>query len=85
MIEMLSSRSEEPKSYTLWSCQKVCKTLIFLLDTIYIRCGTKLYRQIVGIPMGTNCTLINSYFAVSERDCMMPLSADKDAEIIETS
>ena len=23
--------------------------------TIYIRFGTKLYRQIVGIPMGTNC------------------------------
>ena len=24
-------------------------------DNIYIRFGTKLYRQIVGIPMGTNC------------------------------
>ena len=27
----------------------------FLLDNIYIRFSTKLYRQIVGIPMGTNC------------------------------
>ena len=27
----------------------------FFLDNIYIRFGTKLYRQIVGIPMGTNC------------------------------
>ena len=27
----------------------------FLLDNIYIRFGTKLYRQIVGIPMDTNC------------------------------
>ena len=27
----------------------------FLLDNIYIRFGTKLYRQIVGIPIGTNC------------------------------
>ena len=26
-----------------------------LLDNIYIRFGSKLYRQIVGIPMGTNC------------------------------
>ena len=24
----------------------------FLLDNIYIRVGTKLYRQIVGIPIG---------------------------------
>ena len=29
--------------------------LSFRLDNIYIRFGTKLYRQIVGIPMGTNC------------------------------
>ena len=28
---------------------------MYLLDNIYIRFGTKLYRQIVGIPMGTNC------------------------------
>ena len=47
--------SEEHKRYTVWSCQKVFEALIFLLDTIYIRFGTKLYRQIVGIPMGTNC------------------------------
>ena len=29
--------------------------LSFLLDNVYIRFGTKLYKQIVGIPMGTNC------------------------------
>ena len=29
--------------------------LSYLLDNICIRFGTKLYRQIVGIPMGTNC------------------------------
>ena len=43
------------KRYTLWSCQNVCDALSYLLDNIYIRFGTKLYRQIVGIPMGTNC------------------------------
>ena len=25
------------------------------LDNIYVRFGSKLYRQNVGIPMGTNC------------------------------
>ena len=29
--------------------------LHYLLDNIFIRFGSKLYRQIVGIPMGTNC------------------------------
>ena len=47
--------SEDTKRYKLWSCQNVCEALIYLLDNIYIRFGTKLYRQIVGIPMGTNC------------------------------
>ena len=47
--------SEEQKKYDLWSCQKVTDALIYLLDNIYIRFGSKLYRQNVGIPMDTNC------------------------------
>ena len=47
--------SEDTKRYKFWSCQNVCEALIYLLDNIYIRFGTKLYRQIVGISMGTNC------------------------------
>ena len=39
----------------VWSCQNVCEVLIYLLDNIYIRFAIKLYRQIVGIPMGTHC------------------------------
>ena len=38
-----------------WSCQNVCNALSFLLENIYFRFGNKLYRQIVGISMGTNC------------------------------
>ena len=49
------STSDAVRNYNLWSCQKVCEALTFLLDKIYIRFGSKLYRQIVGIPMGTNC------------------------------
>ena len=36
---------------------------IVSLGNIYIRFGTKLYRQIVGIPMGTNCApLVAGFF-----------------------
>ena len=60
------------------------EALIFLLDNIYIRLGTKLYRQIVGIPMGTNCALVADLLLFCyETEFMMSLSADKDAEIIE--
>ena len=47
--------STDPRGYKLWSCQNVCYALSFLLDNVYIRYGNMLYRQIVGIPMGTNC------------------------------
>ena len=29
--------------------------LHYLLNNIFIRFGSKLYRQFVGVPMGTNC------------------------------
>ena len=69
--------SEEHKRNTLWSCQKVCETLIFLLDNIYVRFGTKLYRQIVDIPMGTYCAplVADLFLFCCERDFMMSLSA----------
>ena len=47
--------SSDQIRYTLWSCQNVCDALSYLLDNIYMRFGTKLYRQLVAIPMGTNC------------------------------
>ena len=43
------------KTYHALSCQNVCDALSFLLHNFFIRFGTKLYRQVVGIPMGTNC------------------------------
>ena len=34
--------SDAVRNYNLWSCQKVCESLTFLLDNIYIRFGSKL-------------------------------------------
>ena len=34
--------SGDTKRYKLWSCPNVCKALIYLLDSIYIKFGTKL-------------------------------------------
>ena len=47
--------SKQPKRYKLWSCQKMCDALHYLLDIIFKRFGSKLYRLVVGILMGTNC------------------------------
>ena len=75
----------DTKRYKLWSRQNMCEALIYLLDTIYIRFGTKLYRQIVGIPMGTNCAplLADLFIFCYERVFKTSLSDVKQAEIIE--
>ena len=63
----------------------MCEALIYLLDNIHIRFGTKLYRQIVGIPMGTNCAplVADLFLFCYERDFMTSLSDVKETEIIE--
>ena len=33
----------------------MCDALHYLFDSIFISFGSKVYRQIVGIPMGTDC------------------------------
>ena len=77
--------SEQPKRYKLWSCQKMCDALHYLLDNIFIRFGSKLYRQIAGIPMGTNCAplVADLFLFCYERDFMLSLSDNNQADIIE--
>ena len=76
--------SEKPKKNHAWSYKNVCDALTFLLDNIFIRFGTKLYREVVGIPMGTNCApLVAALFLFCyERDFIMSLSDDKQADVI---
>ena len=72
------------RGYYLWSCQNVCDALSFLLNNIYFRFGTKLYRQIVDIPMGTNCAplVADLFLFCYERDFMKNLSSYIQADDI---
>ena len=72
------------RGYQLWSCQNVCDALSFLLDNIFIRFGTKLYRQIVGIPMCTNCAplVADLFLFCYERDFMKDLFSDNQTDVI---
>ena len=64
---------------------EVCEALTFLLDNIYIRFGCKLYRQIVAIPMGTNCAplVADLFLFCYERDFMLALSEHNQSGVIE--
>ena len=63
----------------------MCEALTFLLDNIYIRFGSKLYRQIVGIPIDTNCSplVADLFLFCYERDFMLSLSDANQFEVIE--
>ena len=51
----------------------------------FIRFGTKLYKRVVGIPMGTNCAfqVADLFIFCYERDFIMSLSGDKQTDIID--
>ena len=86
MIEMLSSCLKNIKC-TYYGHAKRCVKLslffwiIFILDLALLT----LYRQIVGIPIGTNCApfVADLFLFCFERDLILSLSGDKDAEVIE--
>ena len=61
------------------------EALTFHLDNIYIRFGSKLYRQSVGIPMGTKCAplVADMFMYCYERDFMLSLSDDNQSEVID--
>ena len=51
----------------------------------FIRFGTKLYRQTIGIPLGTNCAplVADLFLFCYEGDFMKSLSRENQADIIE--
>ena len=46
----------------------ICQMIDFLIDNIYIKIGNHLFRQCIGIPMGTNCApLLANLFCIHTR------------------
>ena len=50
--------------------------IIFWAINVFLRFGSKLYRQLVGIPMGTYCApiVVDLFLFCYERDSMLSLS-----------
>ena len=63
----------------------MCEAITCLLDDIYIRFCSKLYRQFVGIPMGINCAplVADLFLFCYERHFMLSLSEDNQSDVIE--
>ena len=50
----------------MYTAGNICKTIEFLIDNIFVQFGGYLFRQVIGIPMGTNCApLLADFFLYS--------------------
>ena len=63
-----------------------CKEMLdFLLDNMYVQCGDKTFKQVVGIPMGTDCGpfLANLYLHHLEYRWLRNIFRDENPEKID--
>ena len=72
------------ETYKMWTPDELCDALSFLLDNIYVRFSDTVYRQVVGIPMGTNCApLIADLFLYTfEKDFIQNLVKEKKYDVL---
>ena len=53
----------------MYTADNICKMIEFLIDNIFVQFGGRLFRQVIGIPMGTNCaSLLADLFLYSYED-----------------
>ena len=72
-----TSKFAENKSYftndplngdNKYTAYDICKMIEFLEDSVYVRFGEQLFREMVGIHMGTNCVpLLTDLFLILMR------------------
>ena len=70
-----------------YTANDICKMVEFLVDNIYVRFGGQLFRQMVGIPMGTNCApLLTDLFLYSyENEFLDKLVKEAKESLLESS
>ena len=39
----------------MYTADNICRMTEFLIDNIFVQFGGRLFRQVIGIPMATNC------------------------------
>ena len=39
----------------MYTADNICKMIDFLIDNIFVQFGGRLFHQVIGIPVGTNC------------------------------
>ena len=72
------------KSGICYSCEDVVNLVSWLIDNTYVTVGDKVFRQCIGIPMGTDCApyLDNLFLYSHEFDFMNKLLKENKKPIL---
>ena len=67
-----------------WTANDLIYHVNYLIDNIYVVCGNTLFRQVIGIPMGTDCApfLANLFLYSYECEWVCKRKKDKDFDIL---
>ena len=69
-----------------YTANDICNMIEFLVDNIYVRFGGQIFRQIVGIPIGTNCApLLADLFLYSYENEFLDKLIKKGKSLLESS
>lgn len=72
--------------YLMWTCTDVCNALKFLMDNLYVKFGYCIFKQIIGVPMGSSCAplIADLLLYCYERDFMLELSKQQENNLIDS-
>ena len=72
----------EEKGVDCFDADDIIALITFLITNIYVKCGSAIFRQVVGIPMGTDCApyLANLYLFALEFKWIRMMIRSKDLE-----
>ena len=67
-----------------WNQDELIKYVNYLIDNIYVVCGDALFRQVIGIPMGTDCApfLANLFLYSYEYEWLLKKFENKEFDIL---
>ena len=67
------TNDRKSSKYSYFSCRELCRAIDFLINNIYVRFGNTVFRQVIGIPMGTNSAplLADLFLHTFEYDFML--------------
>ena len=68
----VNKHKQDTKAYTK---DQLIEMMNYLIDNCYVTCGDSLFRQKIGIPMGTDCApfLANLFLYSYEHEWMMKM------------